>query len=156
MNVQPTLLGNQQRSPIEESRTTNGIKSQITTRKETKLSVLIVDDVLDNSVVFSFILKHAGYHTVTATSGPDAIAAAKREKFDLILSDIGMPGMDGYEFVERLRELPNYSTVPIIAVTGYSEYEDHQRAFLAGFNAHLKKPVQPAKLLELVARLESA
>jgi two-component system CheB/CheR fusion protein len=115
--------------------------------------VLVVDDVSDNLAVCSFVLKKAGYTTVGVSSAGEAIDAAKKTRFDMVLSDIGMGEMDGYELARQLRALPGYATTPFIAVTGFAEYEDHQLAFRAGFNAHLKKPLDPAKLLEIVARL---
>ena len=64
-----------------------------------------------------------------------------------------MPVMDGYELVASLRALPAYRSVPMIAVTGFDQYDDRERALSAGFNAHLKKPIDPATLTELVTHL---
>jgi CheY-like chemotaxis protein len=121
--------------------------------RRSKLKVLVVDDVSDSLTLCSLVLKQAGYDPVTASSAEEAIAAAKRSHFDLVLSDIGMGNMNGYELARQLREMPEYLATPLVAVTGYEEYGDHHTAFSAGFNAHLKKPYDPAKLLEIVARL---
>jgi CheY-like chemotaxis protein len=116
-------------------------------------SVLIVDDVPDVTEMIGLFLKHAGYEVVTADSAPAALRLAKERAFDVIISDIGMPEMNGYELAESLRSRAEYQGVPIIAVTGYSEYDDRGRALQSGFNAHLTKPIDPAELLKLMNEL---
>ena len=118
-----------------------------------KPNALVVDDSADIAFMMVMILQHAGYEAVMAISAVEALPLAQREHFDLIISDIGMPQMDGYAFAERLRALPAYRSTPMIAVTGYAEYDDRDRALSAGFNTHLKKPVDVVKLLELIEGL---
>ncbi len=118
-----------------------------------KPRALVVDDSTDIAFMMVMILQHAGYQATMAVSAVEALALAQREHFDLIISDIGMPQMDGYAFAESLRALPDYGTVPMIAVTGFAEYDDRDRALSAGFNTHLKKPVDVAKLFELIEGL---
>src|SRR5687768_920512 len=118
-----------------------------------KPTALVVDDSPDIAFMMVMILQHAGYEAVMAVSAVEGLALAQREHFDLIISDIGMPQMDGYAFAEKLRALPAYSSIPMIAVTGYAEYDDRDRALSAGFNTHLKKPVDVVKLLELIEGL---
>ena len=117
-----------------------------------KPRALVVDDSADIAFMMVMILRHAGYEAAMAVSAVEALELAQREHFDLIISDIGMPQMDGYAFAESLRALPAYATVPMIAVTGFTEYDDRDRALSAGFNTHLKKPVDVVKLLELIER----
>jgi len=121
---------------------------------ENRPRALVVDDAPDVTEMLALFLEHAGYETVMAFSAPDALAAAREERFDVIVSDIGMPGMNGYELAEALRSLPEYNGVPMIAVTGFSVFDDRGRAVQSGFNAHLTKPINPATLLELIQRLE--
>jgi CheY-like chemotaxis protein len=121
---------------------------------EDRPRALVVDDAPDVTEMLALFLEHAGYETVMAFSAPDALAAAREERFDVIVSDIGMPGMNGYQLAEALRSLPEYNSVPIIAVTGFSAYDDRGRAVQSGFNAHLTKPINPSTLLELIQRLE--
>lgn len=118
-----------------------------------KPRALVVDDSADIAFMLVMILQHGGYEAAMATSAVEALALAQREHFDLIVSDIGMPQMDGYAFAENLRALPAYAQIPMIAVTGFAEYDDRDRALSAGFNTHLKKPVDVVKLLELIEDL---
>jgi CheY-like chemotaxis protein len=115
--------------------------------------ILVVDDVADVTEMIGLFLKHAGYEVATADSAQAALQLARSEKFDMVISDIGMPQMNGYELAGELRTLPNYGQIPIIAVTGYSEYDDRGRAVRAGFNSHLTKPVDPTGLLNLINEL---
>ncbi len=115
--------------------------------------VLVVDDVPDVTEMIGLLLKHAGYDVSTADSAKGALRLARRRHYDLIISDIGMPEMNGYEFVTELRKVNSYDRTPMIAVTGYSEYDDRGRAVSAGFDIHLTKPIEPAQLLDLMDRL---
>jgi CheY-like chemotaxis protein len=116
-------------------------------------SVLVVDDVIDVTDMIALFLKHAGYEVTTANSAGAALALADTTTFDLIISDIGMPEMNGYELAESLRKYTNYSLTPMIAVTGYTEFDDRGRSLRAGFNAHLTKPINPSQLLDLIGEL---
>lgn len=115
--------------------------------------VLVVDDVPDVTEMIGLFLKHAGYEVATADSAPAALRLAHEKAFDVIISDIGMPEMNGYELAESLRRRAEYQGIPIIAVTGYSEYDDRGRALRSGFNAHLTKPIDPSELLQLMNEL---
>jgi CheY-like chemotaxis protein len=121
--------------------------------KEEKPMALVVDDVADVTEMISLFLRHAGFTVSTAASAKAALELARGETFDVVISDIGMPGMNGYELAEALRKLPDYRVVPMIAVTGYSMYDDRERAIHSGFNAHLTKPIDPSTLLDLIAEL---
>lgn len=120
---------------------------------ENKQSALIVDDASDVTEMLSVLLSHAGYRVVTAHSARAAIAASREHHFDVIISDIGMPEMNGYELAKALRALPGYETVPMVAVTGYSMFDDRERSLRSGFNAHMTKPIEPRALLDLIEQL---
>jgi two-component system, chemotaxis family, CheB/CheR fusion protein len=127
----------------------SGIHRERTDRQR----VLVVDDVTDVTEMIALFLKHAGYEVTTANSAGNALELASDRCFDLIISDIGMPEMNGYQLAESLRALTDYQTTPLIAVTGYTEYDDRGRSLNAGFDAHLTKPINPSQLLELVGKL---
>jgi CheY-like chemotaxis protein len=114
---------------------------------------LVVDDVSDVTDMLSVLMTHAGYEVATASSAQDAIALAKDNHFDIIISDIGMPEMNGYELAEALRQMPSYETVPMVAVTGYSMFDDRNRSLDAGFNEHVTKPIDPRAFLDLIEHL---
>jgi len=120
-----------------------------------KPRALVVDDAPDVTEMIALLLKYAGYDVVTVYSGSQALAAVQREQFDALISDIGMPGMNGYELAEQVRALPGYERVPMIAVTGFTMYDDRDRALSSGFNAFLTKPISPNDLLSLLAGLRS-
>src|SRR6185295_10526144 len=87
-------------------------------------TALVVDDVADVTEMLAVVLTHAGYSVVTAASAPAALKAARERRFDVIISDIGMPEMNGYQLAREMRTMPGYETVPMVAVTGYSMFDD--------------------------------
>lgn len=120
---------------------------------QTGRTALVVDDVADVTEMLAVVLSHAGYNVVTAGSAPAALEAARERQFDVIISDIGMPDMNGYQLAREVRQLPGYETVPMVAVTGYSMFDDRERSTNAGFNAHMTKPIDPRALLDLIDQL---
>lgn len=114
---------------------------------------LVVDDVSDVTEMLSVLLSHAGYEVSTASSAPEAIALAKENHFDIVISDIGMPEMNGYQLAQALRALPDYESVPMVAVTGYSMFDDRNRSLNAGFKEHVTKPIDPRAFLDLIEQL---
>jgi|SRR5215831_2775785 len=115
--------------------------------------VLVVDDVADVTEMIALFLKHAGFEVTTANSAANALQITSEDKFDLIISDIGMPEMNGYDLAESLRQREGFAETPMIAVTGYTEYDDRGRSLQAGFNAHLTKPLNPSQLLTVISEL---
>ena len=107
---------------------------------------LVVDDNPDIADMLVVVLRHAGYEATATYSPSDALSRALAEHFDVIVSDIGMPGMTGSELARALREIPEYSAITMVAVTGFSMYDDRERALEAGFNTHLSKPIDPVAL----------
>ena len=117
-------------SPRTSNKSTPGLLSarEEPVARKLKPVALVVDDVADVTEMIAMFLQHAGFKVVTAASAVAALELARRETFDVVISDIGMPGMNGYDLAEALRELPDYDRVPMIAVTGYSMYDDRARA----------------------------
>jgi CheY-like chemotaxis protein len=123
-------------------------------REETaRRSALVVDDVADVTEMLAVVLSHAGYSVVTASSAPAALKVIREQQFDVIISDIGMPDMNGYQLAREVRQLPGYETTPMVAVTGYSMFDDKERSTKAGFSAHMTKPIDPRALLALIDKL---
>ena len=100
------------------------------------------------------LLRLAGAQVVTATNGVDALRIASENEFDVILSDISMPEMDGFEFLERLRKLDGRQDVPVVAITGFGRNDDIERARAAGFYSHLTKPIDLRALTEVLKQIE--
>ncbi|MGQ0592140.1 MAG: response regulator [Gammaproteobacteria bacterium] len=116
-----------------------------------RLRILVVDDNTDSAESMAILLGLEGHETRTALDGPAALEAAEVFRPEVILLDIGLPGMDGYEVARRLRtELHMVETV-LIAMTGYGHEQDRREAQAAGFNHHLVKPVDPVALQRILA-----
>jgi len=116
---------------------------------------LVVDDDADSLALAREVLERAGATAVTARSAAEALAAVAGRRFDVIVSDVEMPGEDGYSMVRRLRALASSAggQTPAVALTAYARAEDRRNALLAGFQTHVPKPVDPAELLAVVASL---
>jgi two-component system CheB/CheR fusion protein len=106
-----------------------------------KTAFLVVDDSVDTVRMLEQLLANEGANVDTATSGTEALQMATEKEFDVILSDISMPEMDGFEFLTRLRQIPGRERVPVVAITGFGRLEDVDRARSAGFYSHLTKPL---------------
>ncbi|HSS48640.1 MAG TPA: ATP-binding protein, partial [Thermoanaerobaculia bacterium] len=113
--------------------------------------ILIADDNRDAVEILSIVLEHVGYEVQTAHDGLAAVQAAAACHPDVALLDIGMPGLNGYEAARRIREQPGGGDMVLVAITGWGQEEDKQRAREAGFDHHLTKPVDPAELQKLLA-----
>ncbi|HEY7376897.1 MAG TPA: ATP-binding protein [Polyangia bacterium] len=118
------------------------------------LRVLVVDDNVDAADALQYVLKLGGHRVRVAHDGPGAIAAAAAEPPELVLLDIGLPGMDGYQVAERLRRA-GHDRAALVAISGYGQEEDLRRSRGAGFDHHLVKPVDGAVLRKLIADLSS-
>jgi CheY-like chemotaxis protein len=119
------------------------------------VNVLLVDDEPDAREVVARLLKDFGASVTSAGSGAEALALSERERPDILISDIGMPGMDGYELLRRMRASadPKAGRIPAVALTAFARSEDRTRALLAGFLVHVSKPVQPSELVATVASI---
>jgi signal transduction histidine kinase/ActR/RegA family two-component response regulator len=117
------------------------------------LCVLVVDDSEDTTEMVQYLLEIGGARVNVATSGKEALRLAQEKQFDVVLSDISMPGMDGFEFLSKLRQLPGKEDVPAVALTGFGRPEDVRRALNEGFFAHLTKPFDFQTLATLLQKL---
>ena len=114
---------------------------------------LILDDSEDTIAMLRELLEIAGANVTTATNGADALRIAAENEFDVILSDISMPEMDGFEFLQRLRKIDGRQDVPVVAITGFGRRDDIKRARAAGFYSHLTKPLNLQVLTEVLQQL---
>jgi CheY-like chemotaxis protein len=116
-------------------------------------TVLVVDDEPDARALLDRLLKECGARVVAAGGALEALQTLERQPVDMILSDVGMPGVDGYEFMRRLRAHPDplLRKIPAIAVTAYARDDDRQRSAAAGFQQHVAKPYSFPELASAVA-----
>jgi signal transduction histidine kinase/ActR/RegA family two-component response regulator len=117
------------------------------------LGVLVLDDSEDTTEMIRTLLEQNGARVITATSGTEALRIASERDFDVVLSDISMPGMDGFEFLRRLRALPGKRDLPVLALTGFGRPEDIQRAESEGFFFHLTKPFDVRMLAQVLQEM---
>jgi len=122
----------------------------------TGYKVLVVEDSPTMRQLIVFALKRIrGFQIVEANDGVDGLKKLSAEKFDLILTDINMPIMDGLKLVSMVRNDPNYKETPIIVITTEGATEDRERALALGANEYITKPIQTMKILETVKKLMS-
>lgn len=117
--------------------------------------ILIVEDQPDTLEMLATSFQTRGYITILCNSAEDALQTAAGEHFDLVISDIAMPGMDGLQLIRNLRNRKELENIPAIALTGYAAQKDVDAAMAAGFNMHLTKPIDPTDLTAAVEKLLS-
>lgn len=115
--------------------------------------ILLVDDDIDNRSIYCLLLEHRGHVCHTAEDGSIGLRAAHELRPDLILLDIRMPVMDGWETIRELRRSPITAGIPVIAFTANVLTEDEQRATEAGFDEYIRKPAKPITVALIVERL---
>ena len=109
--------------------------------------ILVVEDTEDNRRILRDLLTHAGFELIEATDGESGVAMATTHRPDLILMDIQLPVLDGYEAARRIRANPDTHSIPIIAVTSYALSGDETKAIAAGCDGYVAKPFSPRQLL---------
>lgn len=112
--------------------------------------VLSIEDQADNRCIVRDLLTSAGYEVIEAVRGDTGVALAEQSHPDLILMDIQLPGLDGYEATRRIKANPELRQVPIIAVTSYALSGDEEKARAAGCDGYIAKPFDALKLLAMV------
>ena len=109
--------------------------------------ILVVEDQEDNRRIMRDLLTSAGYEVIEAVTGQEGVTAAETYRPDLILMDIQLPGLDGYEATRKIKAVPDLHHIPIIVVTSYALSGDDVKAFEAGCDAYVSKPFSPRALL---------
>ena len=115
-------------------------------------TILLVEDNLHNRRIFQGVLTHAGFHVVEAEDGGKALAAVSQQRPDLILMDLSIPVVDGWECTRRLKADPATRAIPIIALTAHAMRGDEERCLAAGMDGYVSKPLSPVRLLEAMER----
>jgi CheY-like chemotaxis protein len=131
------------------------IAAEATAPTQRCLRVLVVDDNVDTVESLGMLMQLEGHAVRTAHSGPGAMAAAGDYRPDVVLLDIGLPGLDGFEVAKRIRKDPLRQGVVLVALTGYGQEADRQRSHEAGFDHHLVKPVDFAAVQEIFATVRN-
>jgi PAS domain S-box-containing protein len=135
------------RLPLEPEPPALSEKPEARAKRTEKLQVLVVEDNSDAAQSLRHLLETFGYEVTVALTGPAGLEAAEKDTPDVILCDIGLPGMDGYSLAEAIRQNPRLSHTRLVALTGYGRQGDIRRSQEAGFDEHLVKPVDPDRLL---------
>jgi CheY-like chemotaxis protein len=135
---------------LSEDRGARGVRTHVTDALRKR--VLVVDDNVDAAESIAMILRLSGYDVRCVYDGPSVLQAAKAYRPDVVVLDIGLPGLSGYDVARELRQQSEFRRTPLVAVTGYGQEEDRRRSQEAGFDYHLTKPVDPEALQAFVAR----
>ncbi len=115
--------------------------------------ILVIEDHPDNRRIMSDVLSHAGYEVTEAADAERAMKTIHAARPDLVVVDVQLPGMDGYQCIGWLRSQPEYKTTPVLVVTSYALAGDEARALAAGGDDYLSKPISPRELVVRVGRL---
>ncbi len=114
--------------------------------------ILVIEDNPINLELMTYLLRAWGHEPISATDGQAGLDAARRDPPDLVVCDIQMPGLDGYEVARALKADPVLARVPLLAVTAFAMVGDHDRALRAGFDGHFAKPIEPVQFMAELAR----
>ena len=115
-------------------------------------TLLLVEDNEDNRIIYTTVLRHLGYEVFEAQDGVQAVELARTVQPDLILMDISIPRLDGWEATRILRGDPRTQAIPIIALTAHALADDRERASEVGFSAYLAKPIEPRMVVAEIRR----
>ncbi|MGR6034570.1 MAG: PAS domain S-box protein [Candidatus Nitrosoglobus sp.] len=144
--------------PVLHSGTHQSVSTSIETVEQPtqhSLRILVVDDNVDTADGFVILLRLSGHQARAAYSGSMALEAVDEYKPDVVLLDIGLPGIDGYEVARRIRQQPALKNIVLIAITGYGRKRDRQRSQGAGFDHHLIKPVEFGRIQQILATVKA-
>jgi len=141
------------RLPLLQDSQDQGEERQAAQAEGGPVQVLVVDDNADAAQMLATLLQAHGHAVSVEYDGTGGLARALRERPEVMLLDIGLPDMDGHELARRLRASPDTANALLIALTGYGQSEDRERARQAGFDRHLVKPADLSELLRILAEV---
>ena len=130
-------------------------EAEKTTRQISKSRILVVDDNPDTTATLALLLERTGHNVHVAHDGLEAVHATAAFRPDVILLDIGLPKLNGFEVAQRIRQERGNQKIALVAITGWGQQEDRRRAIEAGFDHHLTKPVEVDRLMRLLASVAS-
>lgn len=116
-------------------------------------TILLVEDNPDNRTIYGTILRHVGYNVAEAGTGEEGLRLARELVPSLVLMDVAMPGIDGWEATRILKADPSTAGIPVVALTAHAMTEDRRRAEEVGCDGYLSKPIEPRRVVEEVRRL---
>lgn len=116
-------------------------------------TVLLVEDNEDNRIVYATVLEHFGYHVIEAKDGAEGVRMTREQRPDIVLMDISIPIMDGWQATATLKEDPSTNGIPIIALTAHALPEDREKSASVGCDGYLAKPCEPSRVLAEVNRV---
>jgi CheY-like chemotaxis protein len=116
-------------------------------------TILVIENEASNRILIERVLSTRGYNCISATNGSEALEILDEQPVNLILTDLSMPILDGYQTTQLIRARPGMANVPIVAVTAYALNDENEAALKIGCTEYLTKPFKPRQLLEVVARL---
>jgi CheY-like chemotaxis protein len=149
------LVVEQETHEFSEQNFTGSVVESDTKSLLNGVRVLLVEDNEDSREMLKTMFDQHGMKTIAVDSAAAALSEIKKIQPDILISDVGLPGEDGYELIGKIRQLPfdQGGAIPAVALTGYASSQDRARAFAVGYQEHLSKPVDIDKLLELVKQL---
>lgn len=124
-----------------------------TTGQTNQPTILVIENEASNRILIERVLSTRGYKCISATNGSEALDMLDEQSVDLILTDLSMPILDGYQTTQLIRARPGMAEIPIVAVTAYALNDENEAAMKIGCTEYLTKPFKPRQLLEVVARL---
>ncbi|MEM8831613.1 MAG: PAS domain S-box protein [Cyanobacteria bacterium P01_G01_bin.19] len=133
----------------------NSLKESVKLNRFDNLKILVVEDEVDSRDILTLVLEQEGAEVTAVTSAEEALAAFADSSFDLIISDIGMPQVDGYTLMNQIRKLPQGKDIPAIALTAYAGEVDREHSLKAGYQRHINKPIVIPELIEIITELVS-
>jgi two-component system, sensor histidine kinase and response regulator len=140
------------RKPVLDSRPLGAPAAPAEPRPDSAMRILLAEDNVVNQRVALRILEKQGHHVTVANNGVEALWAFDRQEFDVILMDVQMPEMGGFEATAKIRERQRGASIPILAMTAHAMTGDRERCLDAGMDDYIAKPIRGAALLELVAK----
>ena len=117
--------------------------------------ILVIEDNLINLELITYLLKSFSYTVLSATNGDEGIDLAHSQRVDLIICDVHLPGMDGYQVARRLKEHPVLRNIPLVAVTALAMMGDREKVLAAGFDSYISKPIMPEKFIKQIEEVMS-